>query len=104
MISKEQDPDFDSTVVRHGLRAMTFSDMAGFAELIEQRSLERLLVDIHGFALLSEGKFNLARQIMRRRLHALPPVEREQFRLFAIESCEEDAGALERMDGVFAVD
>jgi hypothetical protein len=102
MITEE--PDYDSTIIRHGLRAMTFSDMAGFAELIEQRTLDRLLVDIHGFALLSDAKFNLAKQIVRRRLRALPETEREQFRLFAREACEEDAGALERVAGIFAID
>jgi hypothetical protein len=100
----QEENDYDSTVIRHGLRAMTFSDMAGFAELVEQRTLDRLLVDIHGFALLSEAKFNLARQIVRRRLRALPEVEREQFRVYACEACEDDPGALERVAKIFAID
>ena len=99
-----EDNDLDSTVIRHGLRAMTFSDMAGFAELIEQRTLDRLLVDIHGFALLSDAKFNLAKSILRRRLRALPPLEREQFQSFACEACEGDEGALDRVAGIFAID
>lgn len=104
MNTEELDIDPTVSVIHRMVAATTCGEVAGFADLVQQRSLDHLLVDIHGFALLSDAKFNLAKQILRKRLRALPPAEREQFRAFAEESCERDNVALERIANIFAVD
>jgi len=75
--------DFDSTLVRRGVRATTIADMRGFVAGLMDRPLDKLLCDLPGLALLSETKFMLAQQVLRRRLHDLPEVEREQLRILA---------------------
>lgn len=77
--------DFDSTLIRRGIQAATFGQMADFAVSIENRPLQKLLADLPGLAQLSDVKFRLARQVIRRRARALPDVEREQLRIFAAE-------------------
>jgi len=75
--------DFDSTLVRRGVRATTIADMRGFVAGLMDRPLDKLLCDLPGLALLSETKFMLAQQVLRRRLQNLPEVEREQLRILA---------------------
>ena len=77
--------DFDSTLIRRGIQAATFGQMADFAASIENRPLQKLLADLPGLAQLSDMKFRLARQVIRRRARALPAVEREQLAIFAAE-------------------
>lgn len=77
--------DLDSTLIRRGLHATTFTEMNGFVDTLERRPLDKLLVDLPGFALLSETKFNLARQVLRRRMRDLDAVDREQLRALAHE-------------------
>ena len=85
------EPDFDTTLVRAGKDAATFSEMVEFAETVETRPLDKLLVDLAGLANLSETKMQLAANIVRKRIRHLAEVEREQFLLFAREL----AGSLE---------
>jgi hypothetical protein len=85
------DIDLDSTLIRRGVSASTFSDMAEFVESIQQRSLDRLLADLPGLAVLSTTKFNLARQALRQRARTLEPTDLEQLRLMAFEVAD-DAG------------
>jgi hypothetical protein len=77
--------DFDSTLVRRGFRATTFNEVAAFAADVEDRPLERLLFDLPGIAELSDVKFSLARQVIRRRAKVLSEVDRAQLRVIADE-------------------
>ena len=88
MIDSVAVDDFDSTLIRRGTRATTFSEMAAFAETLEDRPLDKLLTELPGIANLSDMKFSLARQVIRRRARLLHEVERNQLR----ELAEEVAG------------
>jgi hypothetical protein len=80
--------DLDSTLIRRGVHAATYTDMAEFAETIEFRPLDKLLAELPGIASLSEMKFSLARQVIRRRVRTLNPADREQLRVLADEIAE----------------
>ena len=77
--------DFDTTLIRSGIQATTISELTRFVAKMETRPLDRLLNDLPGFAQFSNSKFDLARAVLRRRLRALVPVEREQLRVHAEE-------------------
>jgi phosphoserine phosphatase len=77
--------DFDSTLIRRGTRATTMSEMQLFVDAIQTRPLDKLLTDLPGLAKLSDMKFILAKQVLRRRLKALNAAEREQLRIMADE-------------------
>lgn len=77
--------DFDSTLIRRGFQAATFSEMAEFAQTVETRPLDRLLSELPGLAQLSDMKFALARQVIRRRMRELVAIDREQLRVHAEE-------------------
>ena len=81
--------DLDSTLIRRGLQATTISEMTRFVSTMEERPLDKLLVDLPGFALLSETKFSLARAVLRRRVRALDEADRQQLRTFAFEIASE---------------
>ncbi len=95
--------DFDSTLVRSGAQATTFTEMIRFVSDIESRPIEKLIFDLPELARLSNVKFALARQLLRRRLAALPEQERANVREIA-ESVAATIGAAdsERMLSVFA--
>ena len=67
MIESAAADDFDSTLIRRGALATTFYEMAAFAETLEDRPLDKLLAELPGIASLSDMKFSLARQVIRRR-------------------------------------
>lgn len=77
--------DLDSTLIRRGVKASTFREMEEFAETVEHRPLDKLLTELPGIAALSEMKFNLARQVIRRRARFLGALHREQLRVLAEE-------------------
>jgi hypothetical protein len=79
------EPDLDSTLIRRGVNAATMSDMADFVETLRERPLDKLLGELPGLAALSETKFSLARQVIRRRARALELVELEQLRVMAYD-------------------
>lgn len=79
------DLDFDSTLIRRGVKAATFNEMAEFASTVEHRPLDKLLAELPGIAKLSEMKFSLARQVIRRRSRDLAQIDRDQLRVFAEE-------------------
>ena len=89
MIESAAADDFDSTLIRRGALATTFYEMAAFAETLEDRPLDKLLAELPGIASLSDMKFSLARQVIRRRARLLQEVERNQLR----ELAEEVAGS-----------
>ncbi len=84
--------DPDSTLIRRGVTAATFSDMADFVETIQHRPLDKLLTELPALAELSPTKFSLARHAFRRRARALDRPDYEQLRVMAYEVAE-DAGA-----------
>lgn len=96
--------DFDSTLIRRGFNAATYTDMAEFVETIENRSLDKLLSELPGLASLSEMKFTLARQVIRRRARTLTRVDREQLRVLAYEVAETARGEVgERIRAMFTL-
>jgi hypothetical protein len=84
--------DPDSTLIRRGVNAATFSDMADFVDTIQNRPLDKLLSELPALAELSTTKFSLARQALRRRAKSLGRTDYEQLRLLAFEVAD-DAGA-----------
>ena len=84
--------DPDSTLIRRGASAATFSDMADFVDTIQHRPLDKLLTELPALAELSTTKFSLARQALRRRARSLERADYEQLRVMAYEVAD-DAGA-----------
>lgn len=84
--------DPDSTLIRRGANAATFSDMADFVDTIQHRPLDKLLTELPALAELSTTKFSLARQALRRRARSLERADYEQLRVMAYEVAD-DAGA-----------
>jgi hypothetical protein len=103
---QEEEVDGDSTVVRSGRRAMTYSDMVAFADSIEDRPLQRILEDLPGIATLSDSKFRIASNVLRRRFRLESPVDQIQLRVVAdeIASNIEDRSVAKRIREVFAFD
>ena len=83
--------DGDSTLIRRGVSAATFSDMADFVDTIQNRPLDKLLAELPALAELSTTKFSLARQAFRRRARSLERTDYEQLRVMAYEVAD-DAG------------
>ena len=94
--------DFDSTLIRRGTRASTYSDMAEFAQILESRPLDRLLTELPAIMGLSETKFLLARAVIRRRARSLSETDREQLSALSLEVAEgEGAQVRNRIRAVF---
>jgi hypothetical protein len=97
--------DLESTLVRRGTQATTFGQMADFADRIERRALDQLVNDLPGLARLSDMKFSLARQVIRRRARSLGDIDREQLRALALEVASSAPGTVaERIRAIFAWD
>ncbi len=95
--------DFDSTLIRRGVQAATFTEMAEFATTVETRPLDKLLAELPRLAQLSDMKFSLARQVIRRRVRLLEAAEREQLRVYAEEiAAVTGAAVAARIRGLFA--
>jgi hypothetical protein len=103
---REDEVDGDSTVVRSGRRAMTYSDMVAFADAIEDRPLQKILEDLPGIASLSDSKFRIASNVLRRRFRLESPVDQIQLRVIAdeIASNIDDRAMAKRIREVFAFD
>lgn len=54
--------DADTTLIRHGPEAVTFTDIVNFARDLEERPLIRLLDEIPTLAVFPDAKFALARR------------------------------------------
>lgn len=80
--------DLDSTLIRRGVNASTLEEMAEFAETVEHRPVEKLLRELPGIAALSDVKFHVAREVIRRRTRFLGNRQREQLRQLAEEIAE----------------
>jgi hypothetical protein len=98
--------DLDSTLIRRGKGAMTYSDMVAFAESVEVRPLGKLLEDLPGIAALSDSKFRIASTVLRRRFRLESPIEQIQLRVIAdeIASAVEDRIVANRIRDVFHMD
>jgi hypothetical protein len=104
MITAPDVADLDSTLIRRGVSAATLTDMVEFVDTIERRPLDKLLTELPALAGLSEMKFTLARQVIRRRARALSDVDREQLRVLAYElAATTNAEVGERIRGIFAI-
>ena len=58
--------DADSTLVRSGKTALTFTEMTSFVRDLESRPTERLLDDLPGLMALPEAKYGLVVMVLRR--------------------------------------
>lgn len=103
---REDRLDGDTTIVRTGRSAMTYTDMVAFADAIEERPLPKLLEDLPGIAALSDSKFRIASNVLRRRFRMESPVDQIQLRVIAdeIASNVDDRGVAKRIRDVFAFD
>lgn len=100
-------PSFDSTLIRRGAEAATFSEISAFAQMIEQRPITTLLDDLAGIEFLSETKFQVARRTLQRRLKAMetPELAIVRAHLAALERSDPDAAArLRLLLGPFAAE
>ena len=102
----EQEMDLDSTLVRRGQNAMTYTDMVAFAESVETRPLAKLLEELPGIAGLSDSKFRIASTVLRRRFQLESPIEQIQLRVIAdeIASAIGDRVVANRIRDVFRMD
>lgn len=71
-MDSERPLDDDSTLVIRAHEAKTFQAMIDFASLLEARPLEGVIEDLPSIAQLSRSKFDLALQVLRRRLRQEP--------------------------------
>jgi hypothetical protein len=95
--------DPDSTLVRRGNSAATLSELADFVVLIQDRKVDKLLTELPGIAELSEAKFDLARQVIRRRARTLTRPDYEQLRALAFEVADDAGGPVgERIRSMFS--
>jgi hypothetical protein len=102
----QQQSDPDSTLIRHGKNAMTYTDMVAFAESVETRPISKLLEELPGIASLSDSKFRIASTVLRRRFQLESPIEQIQLRVIAdeIASAVEDRNVANRIRDVFHID
>ena len=95
--------DLDSTLVRRGTEAATLTEMAEFAEMLQDRKVDKLLAELPAIAELSESKFSLARQVIRRRARTLTRPDYEQLRALAFEVADDAGGSVgERIRSMFS--
>jgi len=85
-------PDIESTLVSRGAHAVTFRDMEGFAQALEQRPIEMLMEEIGSLAQLAEWKFLVARSALRKRLGNETVDRRHQLETAAL-TLSESAGS-----------
>jgi hypothetical protein len=100
------DFDADTTLIRHGREAVTFTDMVNFARDLEERPLIRLLDEIPSLAVFPDAKFALARMILRRRFRGESPVDQLQLQtvLEEMASTVDDPEIASRVRTLFAPD
>jgi hypothetical protein len=85
MPSEMQADDNDSTLVRRGRDAVTFTEMAAFVRTLEDRPIPTLLGELPEIARLSEPKFTLAMKILRKRFENEHVSDQQQLRVCADE-------------------
>src|ERR1051325_243514 len=75
--------DPDSTLIRRGRSAVTFTEMRGFVKTLEERPVFTLLEELPAIARLSDTKFSLALSTLRPRLPGGTPADQLQLRATA---------------------
>lgn len=100
-IMEKTDPD--STLIRRGQSAFSYSDMVVFAETVESRPIGKLLEELPGIAGLSETKFHLAAKVLRQRFRGESPADQLQLRVIAdeIAGSVPDGDLALRIRGIF---
>jgi len=96
----------DSTLIRRGRSALTFWEMAQFADTLSSRPLGKLLEELPDLARLSSAKFNLATITLRRRFRDESPIDQVQLREIAIEiaATVSDSAVATRIREIFSPD
>lgn len=74
MTRVENADPIESTIVRRGRQAVSYTDMVSFVAALESRPLDTLINELDDFAQLPEQKFLLAATTMRRRFRNEPPL------------------------------
>ena len=82
--------DLDSTLLRRGRSAVTISELAAFVKTLEERPVSTLLEELPGIAKLSDTKFSLALNTLRRRFRGEAPADQLQLS----ETAREIAGGI----------
>ena len=77
--------DFDSTLVRRGVKAASSSEMVEFARNVNERPLSKLFAELPQIARLSDTKFNLATNILRNRFRAQAGLDQVELRRIGSE-------------------
>ena len=77
--------DFDSTLIRSGRRAASFSDMVEFAKDVHERPLSKLFEELPQIARLSDTKFHLATNILRNRFRSQSGMDQMELRKIGSE-------------------
>ena len=77
-MSWQGEDDTDSTLLRVGKSAVTFSEMEAFVRELEARPHDRLVADIPSLLALPPAKFDLCVMVLRRRLRTSIPDERSE--------------------------
>jgi hypothetical protein len=102
-MADEDRDDAESTLVRAGKGALTFTEMAAFVRDLEARPTARLLVDLPGLMALPEAKYGLVLMVLRRRTR---PGSAEgapiRERLLEMQSRSGDPTVRTRVDAFFA--
>jgi hypothetical protein len=102
MADEERD-DLESTLVRAGKGALTFTEMAAFVHDLEARATDRLLADLSGLMALPEAKYGLVLMVLRRRTR---PGESEgtaiRERLLELRTASGDPAVRKRIEAFFA--
>lgn len=96
--------DFKSTLIRQGENATTFRDMVAFAASVETRPLDKLLQELPELGKLSDTKFQLASQVLRRRFRKESDADQRQLQTYADEvaGSVSDPELSERIRSIFA--
>ena len=98
--------DKDSTLVRRARNAATISDMSEFAVTLELRPLAQLLGDLPELAKVSDAKFSVASNVLRRRFRNEAPLAQLQLRAFGreIAGTIADDTVAQRIRDIFELD
>ena len=67
-MATDDEDDSESTIVRHGKAAFSFSEMGRFVRELEARPLERLVADLPGLLELPEAKYALVSLAVGKRM------------------------------------
>jgi hypothetical protein len=102
-MADERRDDAESTLVRAGKGALTFTEMAAFVRDLEARPTARLLADLPGLMALPEAKYGLVLMVLRRKTRP-SGVERAAIleRLLELRSRSEEPAVRERLEAFFA--